>query len=89
MFQEVNGNGQVQASSSGSCIGPMPTQTSNRLSYLTGLWKWENNVPLSLNYRENPGPVPGIINASSTILEAFFSWLKCGICSCRRLTLIG
>ena len=68
-----NATGQAQASSTGSGIGPMPTQTSSRrLSHLTGSWKRENNVPLSLNYRENPGPTPGIINASSTILEAFF-----------------
>ena len=49
--------------SSGSGIGPMPTQTSNtRLSYLAGSWKQENNVP----YHD-------IVNASSTILKLFFS----------------
>ena len=43
----------------------MPTQTSSRmLSHLTGSWKRENNVPLSLNYHDNSGPAPGIINAS-------------------------
>ena len=56
--------------SSGSGIGPMPTQTSNtRLSYLAGSWKQENNVP----YHEIPGPTPDIVNASSTILKLFFS----------------
>ena len=68
-FQEV-----MIVVSSGSGIGPMPTQTSNtRLSYLAGSWKQENNVP----YHEIPGPTPGIVNASSTILKHFFfhSWV--------------
>ena len=63
-------SGQARASSTGSGIGSMPTQTSSR--WVTGSWKRENNIFLSLNYRENPGHAPGIISASSTILEAFF-----------------
>ena len=39
---------------------------------LEGSWSHENNVPLNLIYRKNSGPSPGIVNRTSTILEAFF-----------------
>ena len=66
---------QAQASSTGSGIGLMPTQTSSRpMEAGADLWKRENNVPLmSLNYHEKAGPTPNFMNASSTILQAFFT----------------
>ena len=45
---------------------------SDRVLNLEGSWSHENNVPLNLIYCKNSGPSPGIVNRTSTILEAFF-----------------
>ena len=60
---------------------------SDRVLNLEGSWSHENNVPLNLIYCKNSGPSPGIVNRTSTILEAFFcfSHLKYGICLRRKL----
>ena len=50
----------------------MLISVSDRVLNLEGSWSHENNVPLNLIYRKNSGPSPGIVNRTSTILEAFF-----------------